>query len=299
MPIMERRAIRASRDWLPGGSSSGSAVAVAAGAVDFALGTDTGGSVRVPAAFCGTFGFRPTHGAVSAEGVTPFAPSYDTVGWFARDAAMLARVGDVLLAPAPPQPIASIRVVEDAVSLLEPGLGATFRKSAEAIANAAPLRIFDRWPLKDLQGAYTTIQGYEIRAALGALLDERKPRFGAAIAARFAAIAKITEGEYEAACALREDFSRWLEATCPPDCALALPAVSVAYLRRDATGEDIGRFYATTLGLASLASHSRRPQVQLGGAEGQGLAVSIIGARGADRALLDLAQRLSEQGAET
>ena len=89
-------------DRLPGGSSSGSAVAVAAGLVDFALGTDTGGSVRVPANFVGLFGFRPSHGAISLDGVVPFAPSYDTVGWFARDAELLAQVGDALLPRAGP-----------------------------------------------------------------------------------------------------------------------------------------------------------------------------------------------------
>ena len=87
MPITARRSIRRCPDRIPGGSSSGSAVAVAAGRVDFALGTDTGGSVRVPASFVGVFGFRPSHGAVPLAGVMPFAPSYDTVGWFARDAA--------------------------------------------------------------------------------------------------------------------------------------------------------------------------------------------------------------------
>ncbi len=84
---------------LPGGSSSGSASAVAAGIVDFALGTDTGGSVRVPAAFCGIWGIRPTHGAVSTDGVIDFASSFDTVGWFARSPDVLERVGAVLLRP--------------------------------------------------------------------------------------------------------------------------------------------------------------------------------------------------------
>ena len=84
-------------DRIPGGSSSGSAVAVAAGLVDFAMGTDTAGSVRLPASFCGVYGFRPTHGAVSIEGCMPLAPSYDTVGWFSRDPATLERVGRVLL----------------------------------------------------------------------------------------------------------------------------------------------------------------------------------------------------------
>jgi len=77
---------------VPGGSSSGSASAVAAGLVDVAIGSDTGGSVRAPASYCGVYGIRPTHGAVSLAGACPLAPSFDTAGWFARDAARLARV---------------------------------------------------------------------------------------------------------------------------------------------------------------------------------------------------------------
>ncbi|VAH55064.1 unnamed protein product [Triticum turgidum subsp. durum] len=86
---------------VPGGSSSGSAVAVAASLADFALGTDTGGSVRVPAAYCGIFGLRPSHGLVSTENVVPMAQMFDTVGWFARDLPTLSRVTDVMLPPVP------------------------------------------------------------------------------------------------------------------------------------------------------------------------------------------------------
>src|SRR5262249_31791858 len=82
---------------VPGGSSSGSAAAVAGGLVDFALGSDTGGSVRVPARFCGLYGIRPTHGRIPLDGLLLQAPSYDTIGWFARDAELFARVGVVLL----------------------------------------------------------------------------------------------------------------------------------------------------------------------------------------------------------
>ena len=70
---------------IPGGSSSGSAAAVSGGLVDFALGTDCGGSVRIPASYCGIYGIRTSHGLVPADGVVPLAPSFDTVGWFARD----------------------------------------------------------------------------------------------------------------------------------------------------------------------------------------------------------------------
>lgn len=84
-------------DRIPGGSSSGSAVAVEVGLADFSIGTDTGGSVRVPSSYCGVYGIRPTHGAVSVEGLIPLAPGFDTVGWMARDANILLNVGQVVL----------------------------------------------------------------------------------------------------------------------------------------------------------------------------------------------------------
>lgn len=82
---------------IPGGSSSGSAAAVAGSLVQIALGSDTGGSVRLPASYCGIYGIRPTHGRIDLRGVVPLAPSYDTVGWFARDPMLLSTVGKVLL----------------------------------------------------------------------------------------------------------------------------------------------------------------------------------------------------------
>ena len=83
----------------PGGSSSGSAAAVAAGHVDVALGTQTAGSVVRPASFCGVYGFKPTFGAVPMDGVKVVAPSLDVVGWFARDVPGIARVYDALIGP--------------------------------------------------------------------------------------------------------------------------------------------------------------------------------------------------------
>ena len=84
---------------VPGGSSSGSASAVAAHFCDFALGTDTGGSIRVPASFCGLYGLRTTYGRLSVAGIMAMAPSFDTVGWLARDATTLKRVGEIYFGP--------------------------------------------------------------------------------------------------------------------------------------------------------------------------------------------------------
>src|SRR5258705_9160878 len=89
-------------DRVPGGSSSGSASAVAQALCDTALGTDTGGSVRVPASFCGLYGIRPTHGRLDVAGMMTQAPSSDTTGWFARDADTFARVSEVMLGESMP-----------------------------------------------------------------------------------------------------------------------------------------------------------------------------------------------------
>uniref|UniRef100_A0A2P2MRR8 Uncharacterized protein MANES_09G165600 n=1 Tax=Rhizophora mucronata TaxID=61149 RepID=A0A2P2MRR8_RHIMU len=106
-------------DRVPGGSSSGSAVAVGAKLVDFSLGTDTGGSVRVPASYCSILGFRPSYNAISTAGVIPLAQSFDTVGWFARDPLILKRVGCVLLGQPdiPPVQPSEIIIAEDCFRL--------------------------------------------------------------------------------------------------------------------------------------------------------------------------------------
>ncbi|SFF13880.1 amidase [Paenibacillus algorifonticola] len=133
-------------DRIPGGSSSGSAVAVAAGAVDFALGTDTGGSVRVPAAYCGVYGFRPTHGAVAMDGVIPLAPSFDTVGWMARDSALLLKVGELLLAAGAAAGVEgnAIAAEPDAVGASVRAFGATSESENENAGTAADVTPFSR-----------------------------------------------------------------------------------------------------------------------------------------------------------
>jgi len=108
-------------DRVPGGSSCGSASVVAAGLADFALGTDTAGSVRVPAANCGIPGLRPTWGRISVAGVQPLAPSFDTVGFFAGDLEVLARVAGVLLpSDVAPPPIRRVLMLEQGWNIADP-----------------------------------------------------------------------------------------------------------------------------------------------------------------------------------
>ena len=118
-------------DRIPGGSSSGSAVAVAAGLVDFALGTDTGGSVRIPSAYCGLFGFRPTHGVVNISGVIPLAKSFDTVGWMTRNPELLYEIGTILIQQEQPNHpnFSSLYFEEEAWSFVDEAIKRIIRKS--------------------------------------------------------------------------------------------------------------------------------------------------------------------------
>src|SRR5437899_1158615 len=121
---------------IPGGSSSGSASAVAGGLADIALGTDCAGSVRLPASFCGIHGFRPTHGRVRAEGAVALAPSFDAVGWFARDGGLLERVGRVLMPEPPPPPPRRVLMATDAVALVGARVTAALQPGVDAVVGA-------------------------------------------------------------------------------------------------------------------------------------------------------------------
>ena len=176
---------------IPGGSSAGSAAAVGSGQCDIGLGTDTAGSIRLPASFCGVWGFRPTHGAISTHGVVPLAPSYDTVGWMTSTARWLVRAGDVLLPPASAQPgplPQSLLLPNDAWSMadhaicnaLQPavaGLAARFTRIAR---DALTLNGLEPW-----QKVFRITQGHEVWKTHGEWITTHAPSFGPGIRERF------------------------------------------------------------------------------------------------------------------
>jgi amidase len=278
-------------DGLPGGSSSGSAVAVACGAVDFALGTDTGGSVRVPASFCGIYGFRPSHGRVPLTGVVPLAPSYDTVGWFARSAELLARVGSVLTGGSVNAPVRQVVVAEDAFALMTVVDRAALL--AAVPAGASSCQVFGGDPGEWLE-CYRVVQGFEIWRGLGAWIERTRPRFAPDIAARFADAAGITQPTFEAMLPARARLASYARALVPVGTALVMPSAPGSALRMDVSGEAVGAFYRSALALTSVAGHAGLPQVSVPVAGARGpLGLSIVGWAGGDAAVLAMAAAVS------
>jgi amidase len=188
---------------LPGGSSSGSAAATAAGACDFALGSDTGGSVRIPAAFCGVYGIRPTHGRIDMTGAMPMAPSFDVPGWFASGPGVFRRVGEVLLEGAgvrakPRQLI----ILDDAFAEADAEVASLLRAAIDTMASDLPKPIheavapggFDTW-----RESFRVIQAREIWSIYGPFVERHQPKLGPGIRERMAFAATVSERDADMA----------------------------------------------------------------------------------------------------
>lgn len=272
---------------LPGGSSSGSAVAVAAGLADLALGTDTGGSVRVPAAFCGVLGMRPTHGRVSLAGVIPFAASFDTVGWFARDPAVMAAAGHVLLgggddrdtrAAGDARPLRFV-LARDAFALCDAGARAAWEPLLREFEVTREADVFAGGWGESLE-AYAGLQALDIQDSLGDWIRTHRPRFGPAIAPRFEAALQVDPADGPRWRAWRTSFAAHVRASLAEDEAWLIPAAPCLGLARGLPGERIGEFYTRALAIGGVAGHSGAPQLVLPSG------LSLLGARGSDERLL-------------
>jgi amidase len=244
----------------------------------------------VPASFTGIFGFRPTHGRISTAGVVPFAPSYDTIGWFARDPEVLSAVGNTLLAPGGTAPLRRLVLVRDAFALADPDVAALLLASAAARGAVDEVAVFDGGETEWLE-CYRVLQGAEIWQHLGPWITARRPKFGAAIAPRFADAATIGAAAVAHYRAFRQAVKERLRAMIPPGTGLVVSTTPGAALPLSTTADEIGRFYQSALPLNAIAGHAGLPQVTIPVARHDRcpLGLSIIGGASSDHALLDFA----------
>jgi amidase len=283
---------------IPGGSSSGSAAAVAAGLCDFALGSDTGGSVRAPASYCGVYGIRPTHGRVSLEGACPLARSFDTAGWFARDAALLERVGRVLLGEERAGTPGRVLVAQDAFDLAGKAVTQALQPALDELgAVARETEAFTVAPegLPQWFQVFRLLQGAEVWAQHGAWVNRVKPDLGPGVKQRIEWTSTINARDVGPAKAKREEIARRMNDALAGNAVLALPTVPGIALLRNAPPAETEDFRGRAMSLLCIAGLARLPQVSLPLArlDGCPLGLSLVAARGGDMMLLALAKALS------
>ena len=293
---------------IPGGSSSGSASAVAGGLCEFSLGTDCAGSVRIPASFCGLYGMRPTHGRVPLEGAAPFAPSFDTAGWLARDADVLELVGRTLNDERPTDAPRNSRlleerqvrphglIAEDAFDVAGPLAAAVLRPAVAQVsgqlADTEEVSIAEeglgRWV-----ESFRVIQAFEIWRSLGAWVTEHRPALGPGIRERIAWAATVTEENALAERRFRASVVERLDDLLGRDGVVILPTAPGPAPRRGLTPDALDDLRRRAISLLCIAGLAGLPQVTLPCAtlEGCPLGLSLIGPRGSDLLLLQLARR--------
>jgi amidase len=286
---------------VPGGSSSGSAAAVAAGICDTALGTDTGGSVRVPSSFCGLHGIRPTHGRIDVAGMLPQAPTSDTTGWFARDAETFAKVSSVMLGEAIPATLPTKLIIAvDAFGFADVDVATALQpmvKRLAALVGASREEIMAPQGLSVWARAQRTLQPHEAYTTFREWLDKGNPRFAFSVARALVMGSMIPESERAWANLMRQEARARLAYLLKAGTILCLPTTPFPAPLR---GQPLSVLDPLRDRITCLCAHGGLagfPQVNLPGAvmvDGLPVGLSILGPRGSDITLVAVARALGK-----
>lgn len=287
------------RDRVTGGSSSGSAAAVAGGLADIAAGSDTGGSIRAPASFCGLIGLRTTHGAIPLQGAMPLAPSFDTFGWFGKDIDTYEKVGEVFFKKPVAAAARPLRLETLDALLLGEAEANEYRRMAGIVADvlgemgtAASLS----HDIDDLYWSFRKLQAHEAWAAHGAWLSQADRGLGPGVRERFEFGSTVTTAEVEASAALRTAFRDEFAAFLGDDGVLVMPTVPGAAPLVNASFDDLQAYRERALRLLCLSGLSGFPQITLplGTVYGAPFGISLLGPAGSDMWLIALGRKILE-----
>ena len=284
---------------LPGGSSAGSAAACGAGLCDFALGSDTGGSVRVPASFNGIYGLRPTHERIEHEGVADMAPTFDVPGWFAATPGVFRKIGPVLLdSHRMTAKIERVVVLEDAFAQAEEPVADLLRTVLEFMSDDLPEMVhgkiapdgFDPW-----REAFRIVQAYETWQTFGGFVTKHKPKIGPGVRERMEFASTVTKTRADAARSVQIKAREHIRQIAVPGTILALPTAPSIAPKVEISGAELEEFRVRVMRLTCTSGVSGLPQMSIpaGTVSGCPIGLSFIGWAGGDEALLDLACELA------
>jgi len=282
-------------DRVTGGSSSGSAAAVAGGLADIAAGSDTGGSIRAPASFCGLIGLRTTHGRIPLDGAMPLSPSLDTFGWFARDAETYEAVARVLLGGDRHRSPLTRPMRVEVLDLLVAGTSeaAEHERLSHLVAGVtgAPQPVGPvRHGTDDLYWCFRRTQAKEAWAMHGKWISAGGHGVARAVEERFRFGATVSRAEALADAARRKAFRAELADLLGEDGFLVLPTVPGPAPKSASRPEEFAAFREGALRLLCWSGLSGFPQLTLplGSVAGAPFGISLLGPRDSDRALIRL-----------
>ena len=276
---------------VPGGSSSGSAAALTTDLYDFSIGSDTGGSVRIPASFCGLIGMRPTHNRINTKGVYPMAPSFDTVGWFANNPEIFQKVGNVLLNNIERSNVdfKQYVVAEDLLELCDAEVQSNFNNYINVnIPNINKTRLSTNTKAI-IADNFRILQGAEVKANIIPWIEKNKPNISPEIRSRIDMASKITDIEVSRALIFRNNLIDEIKKSLPEGTIAVFPTSPFSAPKSGQDDESLGSFRKRLMELTSVAGMTSRPQITIPRLKDKSgpVGISLLGWKYSDEILLN------------
>ena len=284
---------------VPGGSSSGSAAALTTNRYDFSIGSDTGGSIRVPASFCGLLGIRPTHDRIDSDGVYPMAPSFDTLGWFAKDIEIFKKVGRVLLNKSfkTKKTFNKFVIASDLLDLVDDDIKIQFNNFCNKKYSKIQKVKLSQFSKSDIANNFRIIQGGEIKVNVLPWIKKNKPIISPEINSRIIMASNITNNEITDAVLFRKSLISEINKTLPEGDIAIFPTTPFSAPRCRQSDADLGAERKKIMEISSIAGMTSRPEISIPIFKGKTgpVGISILGWKNSDEILLNKINDLKKE----